>query len=250
MAEQTGKINFIGKIGEVIGYRSNGKMKLKKANEINLEALKKGANYENFRRCQSEFKTASKWCQALRKAAQRTLFNCCAQNKIRTLTIAFLKNIHSDQQNEWGKRQLQTQNISEQLENFNFGDFNTFEHCFKGKIELEIATNTFKIIAHKSSEIKAPNGATHCTFAVCIVTKSKQNYYFEIEEQREAIGKNSLQSDLTNEIILTINDPFTDIGTMKIYIIAIHFWHQKNGKWHPTENGRKNAAKIIKVING
>ena len=44
MAEQTGKINFIGKIGEVIGYRSNGKMKLKKANEINLEALKKGAN--------------------------------------------------------------------------------------------------------------------------------------------------------------------------------------------------------------
>lgn len=159
-----------------------------------------------------------------------------------------------DKVNMLGERDLQCEHLDLQLQGFEFGDYKSFNASFMRFQDVEFNQATqlhdFSFGRHVSQDdVNFPNGATHYSFAACLITCSNDSFKFEVSEIRESIiDRRSAIVGNVPKIILSVPTPPNAVGSLRIYVAGVHFW-QKDvaGNWIPYFNGRNNAARVVKI---
>jgi hypothetical protein len=252
MATQVGT-KLVGKVGNMVYYKSaDNKYLARSGNGVTAERVKTDPNFENTRRNNREFTLSSKSAQSIRDAIRRCIFNCCAQLKIRSLTLTLMKNIKHDTINPKGERKVNCDFLDLYLHEFEFGDYERFNNCFTRGIDIETINgqHTVTINRHDSNiDVNPPNFATHYSFAAAICMCGQDEFNFLADNALEPIGKYTLNQGTVPKIQLLLTDPAGAQGNFRMFVVAIHFFYMKNGRMMPVLNGRRNAAKVALITN-
>ena len=250
MARQKGLLKIDGTIGGMTFYRTKDGSIVKEQLQSTKTKFDSSSSYQRTRENAQEFGMAATSGKMLRDAIRSFMANATDSRMTSRLTQAMSYILKEDTTSARGSRSvakgLTTVNGKAFLRNFNFNNNAILGSVVFKRIILNTVTGEMLFTnLDPVNEIVFPQGATHVTF---------KNAFMSIDfNTGEAFVEYSSDYNLSlkeaaKDLLLETNAiPKTHPGMNTIYLVAVEFFQEVNGKQYALKNGSYNCLEIVDV---
>jgi len=250
MARQKGLLKIDGTIGGMTFYRTKDGLIVKEQLQSTKSKFDSDASYQRTRENAQEFSMAATSGKMLRDAIRSFMANSADSRVTSRLTQVMSYILKEDTTSDRGDRSvakgLTTVNGKAFLRNFNFNINAILGSVVFKQVDLNPATGEMSFSnLNPVNEVVYPQGATHVTFknAFMSIDFSTGEAFVEYSSDYN-LALNGAPADLLLE---TNAVPPLNPGMNAIYLLAVEFFQEVNGKQYSLKNGAYNCLEIVDV---
>ena len=250
MAKQDGMGMLRGKIGGMNFFSRNGKHFVGAETGVDRKRFKNDPAFQRSRENNEEFKLAAAWNKSIRRALKIKAFGVQTPGNVAKMQGKIYANIRTDETNDRGERQLQPQNLAQQLQDFEFTKDVAFGNAFTEAITATpnvSGNHIFTIDEHDSgAHVIAPINATHYQFtAIAIYSDPRPNNPFFFNGSRSRSTELEIDNGLVSSFNIQINDPNSVNGDFMLFWIGLEFLEAANGAYLSMKTEKSDVIRFL-----
>lgn len=264
MARQESIHPFVGRIGDLIYYKRNGKYFVRKAGSPSKEKIKNAPEFEKTRKLNCEFGGCANAGHDLRMALASLLPNHSDKDITARLNGLFSKVIKKGK-GEVGSRMIEIKKNRELLKDFQFNKAVSFDRVFyeplkfvlhKEKKQIEVFVENI----HGSSSFCKMSGASHFRLILTVLAFSDLHYNKKAERYKpisnfahgklevvfsDCLSIREKHKDLSIKTLLPGKEILPDTVGL-VVIVGIEIFKEENGIMYPLAG--KGCMKVGEVF--